>query len=229
MSAEMKALGAPPIIETFAINPVGDGDICVDRGNRFAHERDVAKLHAWAKEAADAIERLTRERDEAQTREIAAINDAAISNREHDLMRRERDGARATLAAADKGTPIYKAVDRVLDEHSAWIARPSEDVTKAIALAAGVAWMSAEKVDPNLEEMDRALAAARAENDMLREALRPFGYVGDYLADETSGFTDEDGIRLCFGDSDNEVGPRLTHGDFRRARAALEQGGGNER
>lgn len=65
MSAEMKALGAPPIIETFAINPVGDGDICVDRGNRFAHERDVAKLHAWAKEAADAIERLARERDEA--------------------------------------------------------------------------------------------------------------------------------------------------------------------
>lgn len=140
---------------------------------------------------------------------------------------RERDEARATLAAADKGTPIYKAVERILDEHSAWIARPSDDVTKSIALAAGVAWMSAEKVDPNLEEMDRALAAARTENDMLREALRPFGDVGDYLAAETRGFLDEDDIRLCFGDSDNEVGPRLTHGDFRRARAALEQGGGN--
>lgn len=35
---------------------------------------------------------------------------------------------------------IYQAVERVLDEHSAWIARPSSDVTRAIALAAGVAW-----------------------------------------------------------------------------------------
>ena len=84
---------------------------------------------------------------------------------------RERDEARIVLAAADKGTPIYRAVERVLDEHSAWIADPREDVTKAIALAAGVAWMAAEKVDPNLEEMDRALAAARAENDRLRAIL----------------------------------------------------------
>ena len=90
---------------------------------------------------------------------------------EVERLTRERDEARIVLAAADKGTPIYRAVERVLDEHSAWIADPREDVTKAIALAAGVAWMAAEKVDPNLEEMDRALAAARAENDRLRAIL----------------------------------------------------------
>ena len=164
--------------------------------------------------------------DWVNRRPVAALERLSADNAR---LTRERDEARAVLAAADKGAPIYKAVERVLDEHSAWIAGPREDVTKAIALAAGVAWMAAEKVDPNLEEMDRALAAARAENDMLREALRPFGYVGDYLADETSGFCGEDDIRLCFGDSDHEVGPRLTHGDFRRASAALEQGGGDER
>lgn len=165
-------------------------------------------VHALLASAADALERL-------------AADNARLT--------RERDDALAILAAADKGTPIYKAVERVLDEHSAWIARPNEAVAKSIALAAGVAWMAAEKVDPNLVEMDRALAAARAEKDRLREALRPFGDLGDYLAAETSGFLDEDDIRLCFGDSDHEFGPRLTHGDLRRARAALEQGGGDER
>jgi len=37
-------------------------------------------------------------------------------------------------------TTVYAAVERVLDEHSAWIARPSPDVTKAVAIAAGIAW-----------------------------------------------------------------------------------------
>lgn len=35
---------------------------------------------------------------------------------------------------------ILKAVERVLDEHSAWIARPNRDVAKAVAVAAGTAW-----------------------------------------------------------------------------------------
>jgi hypothetical protein len=38
-----------------------------------------------------------------------------------------------------KGTPVYKAIERILDEHSAWIARPSPEVTKAVAIAATVA------------------------------------------------------------------------------------------
>jgi hypothetical protein len=35
---------------------------------------------------------------------------------------------------------IYKAVERVLDENSAWIARPNADVTRKVAMAAGIAW-----------------------------------------------------------------------------------------
>lgn len=106
--------------------------------------------------AADAIEALTARANKSE---------------------RERDEARSTLAAANKGSPIYTAVERILDEHSAWIARPNPDVMKAIALAAGVVWMAAEKVCPDLEEMDRALSearsalsAAQAEAEKLREA-----------------------------------------------------------
>lgn len=35
--------------------------------------------------------------------------------------------------------PVYKAVERILDEHSAWIARPSPEVTKAVAFASVIA------------------------------------------------------------------------------------------
>lgn len=38
-----------------------------------------------------------------------------------------------------RGTPVYKAVERILDDHSAWIARPSAEVTRAVAFAATIA------------------------------------------------------------------------------------------
>lgn len=38
-----------------------------------------------------------------------------------------------------KGSTVYAAIERILDEHSAWIARPSPEVTKAVAFAAVVA------------------------------------------------------------------------------------------
>lgn len=44
-------LGPIPTIDTFAINPVGEGDICVEGSSRFSHERDVVKLMAWARKA----------------------------------------------------------------------------------------------------------------------------------------------------------------------------------
>ena len=90
----------------------------------------------------------------------------------------EIERLRHVVNAADKGSPIYKAIERALDEHSAWIARPNADVTRAIALAAGVAWMAAEPIDQNLEEIDAALAEERArcaeqeaEIERLRSAL----------------------------------------------------------
>lgn len=49
----------------------------------------------------------------------------------------ELDGLRG---AVEVPVTVYKAVERVLDEHSAWIARPNPEVTKAVALAAGIAF-----------------------------------------------------------------------------------------
>ena len=133
------------------------------------------------------------ERHEADARFIAAMRNAmpglldeldrierdlASARAENARLMRERDAAQEVLRAEDRGSPIYKAVERVLDEHSAWIARPNDAVTRAfahehcrIALAAGVAWMAREPVDPSLEEIEMRLIAARAETDKLREAL----------------------------------------------------------
>lgn len=52
---------------------------------------------------------------------------------------------RAILAALDAQAPelpetVYKAVERVLDECSAWIARPDAECTRKVAMAAGIAW-----------------------------------------------------------------------------------------
>ena len=46
---------------------------------------------------------------------------------------------RATQKATD---PVYRQVERILDEHSAWIARPNRKVTERIALAATIAAMT---------------------------------------------------------------------------------------
>jgi len=109
--------------------------------------------------------------DEAADMLLALERDLAAARAENARLMRERDAAQEVLRDADKGSPIYKAVERVLDEHSAWIARPNDAVTRAIALAAGVAWMAREPVDPLLEEIEMRLIASRAENDKLREAL----------------------------------------------------------
>jgi len=51
--------------------------------------------------------------------------------------------AEALIAKSAKDTPVYKAVERVLDEKSAWVARPNSGVTMAIAIAATLAAIDA--------------------------------------------------------------------------------------
>jgi len=53
---------------------------------------------------------------------------------------RKRRATEKMAMSAGVPTTVYAAVERVLDEHSAWIARPSPEVTKAVAIAAGIAW-----------------------------------------------------------------------------------------
>lgn len=50
-----------------------------------------------------------------------------------------REDWAAVLQMLQAPAPVYEAVERILDEHSAWISRPSREVTERIALAATVA------------------------------------------------------------------------------------------
>ncbi len=84
-------------------------------------------------------------------------------------------------AALDDGE-LFKNIQRVLDEHSAWIARPSNDVTKAIAIVAGI-WGSryAEAAERQRDEALAALEKARA--DALEEAAKIVGPKGERPCD----------------------------------------------
>ena len=181
------------------VNPKGDAEF----GNWLvagARWEANARLIALAPEMADEIVRLrARERDltleglsligrlEALRTTLAETdvgslpNDYPVQQMAQDRMneivrlRAEVEKYKAIIAAADRGTPIYKAVQRILDEQSAWIARPNDDCTYAIALAAGIAWTihyPVEVVDQNLELLLEAnhLRAEVAKKDA---ALRP--------------------------------------------------------
>lgn len=50
--------------------------------------------------------------------------------------------------------PLYKRVEAILDEHSAWIARPNDEVTKRVALAAMFAAHSVMTEEEELEVID---------------------------------------------------------------------------
>lgn len=61
--------------------------------------------------------------------------------------------------------PLLQTIERILDEHSAWIARPDHDVARAVALAAGIAGMEAARgaqsdYERHLEAQIAALTAA---------------------------------------------------------------------
>lgn len=91
--------------------------------------------------------------------------------------------------------PVYKAVERILDEKSAWIARPNDEVTKSIALQAVVA---AHKIIAESCDICGGQDASRreaqepvppfAENGygsrLLREAV---AYLNEYVFDYDSG------------------------------------------
>ena len=81
-------------------------------------------------------------------------------------LRAENDKLQSLISAVDKGAPIYKAVERILDEKSAWIARPNHEVTEAVALSAGIAWAIYFQNDVALNNFH-----LRGAHEKLREAL----------------------------------------------------------
>lgn len=64
-------------------------------------------------------------------------------DRKENLVSSWNDRVRPTVPV-----PVYKAVERILDEESAWIARPSPEVTRRIALAATIAASIIREDDP---------------------------------------------------------------------------------
>lgn len=89
---------------------------------------------------ADPVEQLAFElAAELEDAELSP-NDYVTVNRNklRQIARRVLD-RRASPPAPAVAEPVYKAVERILDENSAWIARPSDEVTQRVALAATIA------------------------------------------------------------------------------------------
>ena len=85
---------------------------------------------------------------------------------------------------AQEGGALYKVIEKILDEHSAWIARPNKEVTTRIALAAAIA---AQKIEQELAEFDRAGQPQPACG--CREALEQAEKMLEYYADEHTTFS----------------------------------------
>jgi hypothetical protein len=119
---------------------------------------------------------------------------------------------REALAVVERlsGVPLIKSIERILDEHSAWIARPSPEVTKAVALAAGIAGaeanrQAASEYERHLEaEVERLTAAMRSSADDIEQTLgkalgKALGY--PWFRDDQANFpgaTEAQGV--CVGD-----------------------------
>ncbi len=81
------------------------------------------------------------------------------------------EAAEALIAKSGKGTPVYKAVEKILDEHSAWIARPNRKVAKSVALSAVIAADIESGASHLLGELHERCDQAEAENARLRAVL----------------------------------------------------------
>lgn len=88
--------------------------------------------------------------------------------------------AEALIAKAGKPSPVYKAVEQILDEHSAWISSPNHKVTSAVALAAVIAADLESGASSTLgalhvrcDEADAEIARLRALLARAGEALKP--------------------------------------------------------
>lgn len=150
---------------------------------------------------------------------IAAYRDAEI----------ERLGAELAQLKSVPNT-IYKAVEQVLDENSAWIARPSAEVTRRVAMAAGIVW--AVQLEEKLgdafqrEQLVQGLRDYIRQLEMGMDALRAKLEAAERRPDAEYGWLVEDsrnhpsGIRYrTWGD----FGPEWTNDPSKALRFARRQ------
>lgn len=95
----------------------------------------------------------------------------------------ERVRLQALLDTSDRGSPVYRAVERVLDEHSAWISRPSREVTAHVAIAAAIAFDVTTRNEAGIqfdraEDAEARVATLTEELATARAALKPLADLG---------------------------------------------------
>lgn len=120
---------------------------------------------------------------------------------------------------APASPPVPTAVEpvawRVKDFADGWVLCRTEDEARRLAEGAG-----------NLVQALYTAAPSSPTAAEVEEVLRPFADFGDYLAVETTGFSDSDELELT-----TEEGHRLHRfriGDFRRATSLIERLAGKE-
>lgn len=113
--------------------------------------------------------------------------------------------------------PVYKAVERILDEKSAWVARPNDEVTKSIAFQAVVA---AHKIIAESCDICGGQDASR------REAQEPVAWRVTYADGDTVYLhhkpTGDSGVYECTPLYTTTPSPAPA-GEVERLRAALEE------
>lgn len=109
---------------------------------------------------------------------IADAHNAAIETLTRRLaeVTKERDAAVAVIRATEKGGTVYAVVERVLDERSAWVARPDHETTFRVALAAVIAANSLlgdpAGLSADVEIAKARLAEVTAQRDSMAENVR---------------------------------------------------------
>ena len=133
--------------------------------------------------------------------------------------------AEALITKAGKNAPVYKSVEKILDEHSAWIARPDRKVTAAVALAAVTAADLEAGASHVLGALHERCDAAEAENAHLRalltragEALKPFAATAE--VDIGGDETDLDRFRPMTA---HAIAPAILVGDICAARTIARE------
>jgi NTP pyrophosphatase (non-canonical NTP hydrolase) len=135
--------------------------------------------------------------------------------------RRGWKGSRATVSdLADELGDVVICADLLamvedIDLQSA-VARKFNATSEKVGMSARLA--VAEDLAAQVSSLSARLVESEAREAALREALEPFGDIGDLLASETEGFADDDKLNLVTDDDAGNVAiADVSFGDFRRA------------
>lgn len=108
-------------------------------------------------------------------------------------------GLEAERAATE---PLLRSVEKILDEHSAWIARPSPEVSRSVAMAAGIRAMAS--LEERIEFAERE-TAERVREETLEDAASALDAQVDFWNTITEKYARQRRDSLADDASDNSV------------------------